>query len=108
MQTLSLEAILPQERDPEPAGGFVDSRFRPSFVDIGHLQNVCCRMASDWKDQGLEEFPSRYLADVRIMIERYVRHVVKITISDRNVVTFLTKDKWSTFAYSFELNVNWL
>jgi len=104
---MPLEAIMPGERDPEPDGKYVDARFRPSFVDCGHLQTLSCDMSVAWMEKGHEAYPSEYLSDVRIMINRYVRHVKRIEISDTGVVTFFTKDKWSTFAYSFELNEYW-
>lgn len=107
MRTVSLQSIIPQERDPEPEGKYVDNRFRPSFVDQGYLQALCCNMAVPWKDAGHKAFPAGYLMDVKVMISRHVRHIISLDISDKGVVTFMTEDRWSTFAYSFELNSNW-
>ena len=90
MKTLPLEAMMPSRRDPEPEGKYVDARFRPSFVDVGHLQTLACNMSVAWKEAGQAAFPSKYLADLRVMINRHVRHVIRIEISSEGVVTFFT------------------
>lgn len=105
MKVIDLASILPQGRDPEPALTFVDGRFRPSFIDLGLLQETSRTLAH--QHHGQEPFSSHFLADVEVMIKRYVRHVYKVKFHENGVVTFYTRDNESNFAYSFAMDEAW-
>lgn len=108
MNAVHLAAVLPQDRDPEPTGKYVDSRYRPSFVDLGHLQSRACAMAGRYRVRSDADYPEAFLSDLRRLIRTSVRHVETIDIQpELETVVFSARDQWGAYTYSFSVKRGW-
>jgi hypothetical protein len=105
---IALEAIAPRSRDVEFGAPQRDSRFSPSFVDLGTLQLRACALSAEWRLRGHKAFPTEYKKSVALMIQRHVRHVTNIRFDDdAGRVHFSAKDEYGVYQYSFEMKADW-
>jgi hypothetical protein len=105
---LFLEAIIPRHRDQEADGSFVDSRFSPSFVDLGTLQSRASALAASHRLTSPFSYPEKFLSELEELISRHVRHVVSIDTDEENgKVSFTTLDRWGTYDYGFAIKKVW-
>lgn len=95
---LYLESILPRRRDVEPRGKFVDSRFSPSYPDLGLLRMRAQQAALPWKRKPLTK---EFYAALRRVVYEHVRHVTCVSSSPDGEITFETQDEWGKYRYSF-------
>lgn len=109
-QVIVLESVAagPRERISAPEK---DTRYSPSYVDVGTLQLRACQLSARWRLRGSEPFPQEYLDSVEEMIEEGVRGVEHVGIRKSKegyrIVTFTTEDDWGAYSYSFLLKPEW-
>lgn len=106
--SILLDALLPRDRDPEPTGILADTKYSPSFVDVGTLQNRACSLAAGYAGPLNDPFHPEYVRAVLRMIYQEVRHVISAEVDvGEERAKFSTKDQWGTYTYSFEIKSAW-
>lgn len=103
----SISAAVPLSRVKKSK----DTRYIPSYVDVGTLQMRACQLSARWRLRGSEPFPDRYLAQVREMITDSVRGVGSVSftrlISGDQSLVFLAEDDMGPYSYGFVLQESW-